>query len=106
MHSDPVQSELSFFTRQNSVKAGHTHTHTLTGPLVSLQVGHRHIVDATLQEKACSVASLIMSVTHKGMVTCTRKVGGGSLDPESIFEMTEVNPALRAPQTSLVCVDS
>lgn len=78
-----------------------THTvkavYTLTGHLVPLQVGHRHIVDATLQEKACSVASLIMAVTHKGMVTCTRKVGGGSLDPESIFEMTEVNPAFRAP---------
>lgn len=58
---------------------------------VPLQVGHRHVVDATLQEKACSVASLIMSVTHKGTVTCTRKVGGGSLDPESIFEMTEVS---------------
>lgn len=54
-------------------------------------MGHRHIVDATLQEKACSVASLIMSVTHKGTITCTRKVGGGSLDPESIFEMTEVS---------------
>lgn len=71
--------------------------HTAFAPLtppVLLQVGHRHIVDATLQEKACSVASLIMSVTHKGTVTCTRKVGGGSLDPESIFEMTEVSPAL------------
>lgn len=28
VHSDPVQSELSFFTCQNSVKAGHTHTHS------------------------------------------------------------------------------
>lgn len=61
---------------------------------VFLQVGHRHVVDATLQEKACSVASLIISVTHKGTITCMRKVGGGSLDPESIFEMTEVSPAL------------
>lgn len=54
------------------------------------QVGHRHVVDATLQEKACSVASLIIAVTHRGTVTCVKKVGGGSLDPESIFEMTEV----------------
>lgn len=51
-------------------------------------------MDATLQEKACSVASLIIAVTHKGTVTCARKVGGGSLDPESIFEMTEVSPGL------------
>lgn len=63
----------------------------------SLQVGHRHVVDATLQEKACSVASLIIAVTHKGTVTCTRKVGGGSLDPESIFEMTEVSAAIWPP---------
>ena len=61
---------------------------------VVLQVGHRHVVDATLQEKACSVASLIIAVTHKGTVTCARKVGGGSLDPESIFEMTQVSPGL------------
>lgn len=48
-------------------------------------------MDATLQEKACSVASLLISVTHKGTVTCVRKLGGGSLDPDSIFEMTEVS---------------
>lgn len=54
------------------------------------QIGHRHVVDATLQEKACSVASVLISVTHRGTVTCVRKMGGGSLDPESIFEMTEV----------------
>ena len=52
------------------------------------------MVDATLQEKACSVASLIISVTHRGTVTCVRKLGGGSLDPESIFEMTEVSREL------------
>ncbi|XP_071383614.1 exosome complex component RRP42 isoform X2 [Centroberyx affinis] len=70
------------------------------------KVGHRHVVDATLQEKACSVASLIISVTHKGTVTCVRKVGGGSLDPESIFEMTEagkrVGKALHAPLMKLL----
>ncbi|KAJ0054816.1 hypothetical protein NL108_005325, partial [Boleophthalmus pectinirostris] len=53
------------------------------------KVGHRHVVDASLQEKACSVASLLIAVTQKGTVTCLRKVGGGSLDPESVFEMTE-----------------
>uniref|UniRef100_A0A3B1J5J7 Exosome component 7 n=1 Tax=Astyanax mexicanus TaxID=7994 RepID=A0A3B1J5J7_ASTMX len=54
------------------------------------KIGHRHVVDATLQEKACSVASLLISITHKGLVTCVRKLGVGSLDPDSIFEMTEV----------------
>ncbi|KAK7806920.1 hypothetical protein U0070_026063, partial [Myodes glareolus] len=32
---------------------------------------------------------LLVSVTSKGVVTCMRKVGKGSLDPESIFEMME-----------------
>ena len=36
------------------------------------------------------MASLLVSVTSKGVVTCMRKVGKGSLDPESIFEMMEV----------------
>lgn len=57
---------------------------------LTLQIGYRHVVDATLQEEACSLASLLVSVTSTGVVTCMRKVGKGSLDPESIFEMMEV----------------
>ncbi|KAK2492699.1 hypothetical protein MC885_012125 [Smutsia gigantea] len=53
------------------------------------KIGYRHVVDATLQEEACSLASLLVSVTSMGVVTCMRKVGKGSLDPESIFEMME-----------------
>ncbi|XP_047552025.1 exosome complex component RRP42 [Lutra lutra] len=53
------------------------------------KIGYRHVVDATLQEEACSLASLLVSVTSTGVVTCMRKVGKGSLDPESIFEMME-----------------
>ncbi|KAG8572667.1 hypothetical protein GDO81_012122 [Engystomops pustulosus] len=53
------------------------------------RIGHRHVVDATLQEEACSLASLLISVTSKGTLTCMRKIGKGSLDPESIFEMIE-----------------
>uniref|UniRef100_A0A2K5DL11 Exosome component 7 n=1 Tax=Aotus nancymaae TaxID=37293 RepID=A0A2K5DL11_AOTNA len=55
------------------------------------KIGCRHVVDATLQEEACSLASLLVSVTSKGVVTCLRKVGKGSLDPESIFEMMETS---------------
>lgn len=47
-------------------------------------------MDATLQEEACSLASLLVSVTSKGTLTSVKKVGKGSLDPESIFEMMEV----------------
>uniref|UniRef100_A0A803V3F6 Exosome component 7 n=1 Tax=Ficedula albicollis TaxID=59894 RepID=A0A803V3F6_FICAL len=54
------------------------------------KIGYRHVVDATLQEEACSLASLLISVTSKGAITSMKKVGKGSLDPESIFEMMEV----------------
>ncbi|NXK87541.1 EXOS7 protein, partial [Formicarius rufipectus] len=53
------------------------------------KIGYRHVVDATLQEEACSLASLLISVTSKGTLTSVKKVGKGSLDPESIFEMME-----------------
>lgn len=58
--------------------------------VTNLQIGYRHVVDATLQEEACSLASLLISVTSKGALTSMKKVGKGSLDPESIFEMMEV----------------
>ena len=48
------------------------------------------MVDATPQEEACTLASLLISVTSKGTLTSMKKVGKGSLDPESIFEMMEV----------------
>uniref|UniRef100_A0A5F9CY57 Exosome component 7 n=1 Tax=Oryctolagus cuniculus TaxID=9986 RepID=A0A5F9CY57_RABIT len=70
------------------------------------KIGYRHVVDATLQEEACSLASLLVSVTNKGVVTCMRKVGKGSLDPESIFEMMEtgerVGKALHSSLQSLL----
>ncbi|NP_001279225.1 exosome complex component RRP42 [Callorhinchus milii] len=53
------------------------------------KIGYRHVVDATSQEEACCMASLLVSVTGKGTITCFRKIGGGSLDPASIFEMLE-----------------
>lgn len=58
--------------------------------VTNLQIGYRHVVDATLQEEACSLASLLISVTSKGALTSMKKMGKGSLDPESIFEMMEV----------------
>lgn len=48
-------------------------------------------MDATLEEEACSLASLLVSVTSKGTLTSIKKVGRGSLDPESIFEMMGVS---------------
>uniref|UniRef100_A0A8C9F8Z9 Ribosomal RNA-processing protein 42 n=1 Tax=Pavo cristatus TaxID=9049 RepID=A0A8C9F8Z9_PAVCR len=53
------------------------------------KIGYRHVVDATLQEEACCLASLLIAITSKGALTCMKKIGKGSLDPESIFEMME-----------------
>lgn len=53
------------------------------------KIGSRHIVDATLEEECCSNASLIVGVTSKGVFTGMKKIGGGSLLPESIKEMLE-----------------
>lgn len=53
------------------------------------KIGSRHIVDATLEEEFCSHASLIIGVTSKGLITGMKKVGTGSLCPESITEMLE-----------------
>ncbi|KAG8139365.1 putative Exosome complex component RRP42-like protein, partial [Naja naja] len=53
------------------------------------KIGYRHVVDATLQEEACSLASLLISITSQGVITCIKKVGRGSLDPESVFEMVQ-----------------
>lgn len=80
--------------------------HNLPCIVTLCKVGPRYVVDSTLQEKACSVASLLMAVTPSGACTCMRKVGGGSLDPESVFEMTEagkrVGKALHAPLMTLL----
>jgi len=56
--------------------------------LVTLsKVGSCHIVDASMEEETCTLARLMVGVTETGEVTAMRKEGGGSLDPESIFEM-------------------
>ena len=54
------------------------------------QIGHRHVVDASLQEEACSLAQLLVSVNGDNNICAMQKVGPGALDPDSIFEMIEV----------------
>lgn len=54
------------------------------------QIGHRHVVDASLQEEACSLAQLLVSVNGNNNICAMQKVGPGALDPDSIFEMIEV----------------
>lgn len=54
------------------------------------QIGHRHVVDASLQEEACSLAQLLVSVNGENNICAMQKVGQGALDPDSIFEMIGV----------------
>ena len=56
----------------------------------SFQIGHRHVVDASLQEEACCLAQLLVSVNGNNNICAMQKVGPGALDPDSIFEMIEV----------------
>ena len=58
--------------------------------LCLFQIGHRHVVDASLQEEACSLAQLLVSMNGKNNICATQKMGHGALDPNSIFEMIEV----------------
>lgn len=53
------------------------------------KVGHRHVVDASLQEEACCLAQLLVSVNGDKNICAMQKVGPGALDPDSIFEMIE-----------------
>ena len=51
-------------------------------------------MDASLQEEACSLAQLLVSVNGVNNICAMQKVGQGALDPDSIFEMTEVMKVL------------
>lgn len=51
-------------------------------------------MDASLQEEACSLAQLLVSVNGDNNICAMQKVGKGALDPDSIFEMTEVMKVL------------
>ena len=55
-----------------------------------MQIGHRHVVDANLQEEACCLAQLLVSVNGNNNICAMQKVGPGALDLDSIFEMIEV----------------
>ncbi len=53
------------------------------------QIGHCHVVDASMEEESCSIARLILGVTSQGHVTGMIKDGAGSLDPDSVVDMVE-----------------
>ena len=48
------------------------------------------MVDASIDEEACSDAQLLVSVNGKNNICGQQKTGSGALSCESIFEMIEV----------------
>ena len=66
------------------------------------QIGHRHVVDASPQEEACSLAQFLVSVNGESNICAMQKVGSGALDPDSIFEMIEVRILFRPLYISLL----
>ena len=69
------------------------HINTSNCPvLITLsRIGNRHIVDATIEEESCCTASLVIGITRRGHAVGVRKLGNGSLDPESINEMIDTS---------------
>lgn len=54
------------------------------------KVGHSHIVDASMQEETCCLASLVFGIRRDGVITALKKFGSTSLDPASVHEMMEM----------------
>ncbi|EZA57192.1 hypothetical protein DMN91_007272 [Ooceraea biroi] len=54
------------------------------------KIGDNFVVDPTLEETSCSVASLVMSVTPNGKVTSVVKLGSGSLLSNTLIKMLQV----------------
>ncbi|KAF6031017.1 EXOSC7 [Bugula neritina] len=55
------------------------------------KIGKSHVIDPSVEEEVCSLCRLVVSVTRTGHITSTRKVGAGSLLPESIAEMVSTS---------------
>ena len=58
---------------------------------LNLQVGSGHIVDATLEEEACSMACIVAAVNKEGAIDGMVKKGSGSLTIDSIYKMLTVS---------------
>lgn len=54
------------------------------------KVGHSYIVDASIEEETCCLASLVFGIREDGVITAMKKFGSTSLDPASVHEMMEM----------------
>ena len=55
--------------------------------VTTCKIGHGHVIDATREEEACSLARVVMGVRQDGTLCHVRKAGRGALDPKSVTEM-------------------
>ena len=60
----------------------------------SLQIGKSYVIDPMMDEESCSQCRVISSVTQTGHVTCTKKLGSGSLLAENMVDMITVRNVL------------
>jgi len=56
--------------------------------VTTCKIGHGHVIDATREEEACSLARVVTGVRGDGNLSHVRKAGRGALDPKSVVEMT------------------
>ncbi|XP_031560495.1 exosome complex exonuclease RRP42-like [Actinia tenebrosa] len=53
------------------------------------KIGLRHVVDASMEEEACSDCHLLVSVNGSGNICSQQKIGAGGMDPQTILEMLD-----------------
>ena len=61
-------------------------------------------MDASLEEEACSLVQLLVSVNGENNICAMQKVGQGALDADSIFEMIEVGKHFYSIRFSVRCL--
>jgi len=55
-----------------------------------LKIGNHYVVDPTPEEEFCSSSGVVVSVSSGMKITTVRKIGSGSLHPDSLVSMLKV----------------
>ena len=56
----------------------------------NFQIGNHYLVDPTPEEECCSSSGIVVAVSGNKKITAVRKIGSGSLHPESLASMLKV----------------
>ena len=54
------------------------------------QIGNHYLVDPTPEEECCSSSGIVVAVSGNKKITAVRKIGSGSLHPDSLVSMLKV----------------